>query len=255
MNREVKIGRNDDCPCGSVFNGKRLKYKKCYGCPNSVCPLFLRDEKQKVVRDHEKRDKEVFAFFTDMAEEFKQVFMYDPIPKIPTRIAFITLFSLIDTLANFWSEYTNNHGKPKERFNVWVDKFIFTNINQEYRQYEQLSYVDMNQLYEFRSSLVHFMGLASQSKYKYRISLIENKNEKFDDSVLARALASNNILILEPKKFFKVILEGAVNMFKEIGEGLGGADINSEKGQEYIQGIQRLHKKIKTDGAVKISFS
>jgi len=30
--KEVPIvGRNDLCPCGSLKNGKRLKYKKCHG--------------------------------------------------------------------------------------------------------------------------------------------------------------------------------------------------------------------------------
>lgn len=244
----MKVERNGPCPCGA-----NKKYKHCYGKEGSSCTLFIRDQKMLKINEHEKREKEVLSFFKEIMAEAEVVNLKDPNGNdlISSRIQMLVVFSIVDVLASYWYEYSGQTGKTNERAQKWYDAFCAIERNKHYQNLWRD--VSSSRLYIFRNALVHFFGLGEQNE---EISILLGQNnlpEKTREMLHAELLAKNHkTIVVRPKDFFDMVAEGAIIMLSDWGNTIKEAQRSREREKEYIAGIERVWKKVKKEGAVRV---
>ncbi|MFA6593891.1 MAG: SEC-C domain-containing protein [Candidatus Buchananbacteria bacterium] len=244
----MKVGRNDQCPCGS---GR--KYKHCYQDHDSGCLQKLKDDRIKMLAEHNDREKKVFRFFNEVIEETNIILLKseDGHDKIQSRIQMIIIFSLVDMLGGYWYTFLGQNGKTLERPKNWYNKYCATEENIHYKDF--WTELNVERLYVFRNSLVHFFGLGEKYDNIY-ISLASNnlpdKTHKNWQEEFSKK--GDKTIIIRPEDFYNLIKEGGVLMLKEWGNMIKQAQTNRDKECYYINGIERVWDKIRKEGAVRI---
>lgn len=214
------------------------------------------EKKQKLGREHKKKDDLVFRFFRESMEDIGSVFAMDDKKRNYTseRVQLICVFTFVDVIASYWYEYLGRSGTQRERFLGWVQKYCLTNENLLYAgtDFAQLT---AGNLYAFRSSMVHFFGIAGLED-DYKLSIATNRIsdkliEKWKQGFRERG---EQVLIIKPKQLHNLMLEGAVKMLDEWKVIIDEAQNNELKKWEYIEGINRIYQKIQLEGALKMNI-
>lgn len=242
-------GRNDKCPCGSG-----QKYKRCYGNGDLNCSLYMRDNRKEYISQHTAREKEVVDFLMSVIAECDTVFFKNEkeITPIPQRIQMIVIFSLIDVLGSYWFSYLNDTGTTNERPRVWYEEFCINTENQYYKGL--FTEVSSERLYKFRNALVHFFGLGEPTEDIF-IALAANdlsdENKKNMEAEFARR--KHKTIMLRPSDFFGLVREGTILMMFRWSKVIEEAQHNHEREKEHIDGVERVWKKIRNEGAKGMS--
>ncbi len=246
----MNIGRNDLCLCGS-----NKKFKKCYGAVNSTCSIFLKEQCQKFINEHNEREKFVFRFFNEVLEDTNVILLKNKEgdDKLPLRVQMIIAFSLIDVLGSYWYEYLGKTGKTSERAQKWYEQFCLNDKNPNLLTPQDWSRISSDRLYQFRNSLVHFFGLSEKSDGIY-FALAPNNlpDDKHKDWQKQFSKKGDESFIIKPANFYDLIREGAVLMLNEWSEVIKNAQTSPEHEKSHIEGIERIFNKINKEGAVKV---
>lgn len=244
------IGRNDPCPCGST-----KKFKHCYLKDPSECPLFLRDQKQKLWDEHVFKDKEVFRFFNDVINDIGSVFRIHESghDMVAQRVQLTTTFTFIDVVASYWYEYLGKNGTQRERFEEWLKKYCLTEENHEYKNDKELQKFTATRLYSFRSSMVHFFGMSEPSE-GYFIAITPNNTpeEEVERWRLGFDAKKHPTIIVKPKRLHDLMTEGGILMLNEMHKNIEDSRFDESKKWAHVEGIDRIFQKVMKEGAVKI---
>lgn len=206
---------------------------------------------------HQQKEKETFAFFTEVIEgEINVTLLQNEKNEdlIPLRTQLILSFVLSEVLASYWYEFKGITGTPTERFIEWYKEFCKTTQNKIYKQHSHWATMPPDRLFELRNSLIHFMGLSAPKDYIY-FSLVSNDLPDSDFAQYEQGLSKNGntTFVIKPKEFNLLIKEGGVLMLNRWARDIREAnDGNIEKRDQYICGIDRIWRKIQSEGAVKI---
>ena len=243
------VRRNDPCPCGS---GK--KWKKCYGAPdNSLCPIKLRENREKMIKEHHVREKSVFNFFNDVLRETNIIMLKtkEGNDQISARVQMIIIFSLVDMVASYWYEFDGKTGRTSERPKEWYTNFCANVKNEDFK--DCWLDIDPERLYEFRNSLVHFFGLGKSENALAIVLAQNNLPEEERNKWQNFAVKSNKkIAIICPMHFYDLIRKGALLMLDEWRGLINNAQLDRFQEAKYIEGIRRVWEKIQNEGAVRV---
>ena len=246
----MQIGRNDHCICES---GK--KYKYCYGKQNPACLLFDKEQKQKFLKEHDIKEKEVVrALNKDFINDLNQLFykIEDDREVVPERIQLIGIFTMIDVLASYWYEYLGKSGTQKERFHDYVKNFCLLADNEEYQSNKYICSIDSEKLYRLRSGLVHFYGIAVEDfaiapnfSKKVSVEFIEESYQKFKKLFPA-------LVFIQPFELKKIVVVSAILMIEKMKKNIHLSAQDESKKWEHIYGIDRIFNKLQKEGAKKM---
>ena len=241
----IQAGRNDPCPCG---NGKKFKY--CYMEENSGC-------KKQLLEKHSLKDKEVFLFFREVTEDIGSAFVLEKETGndyVAQRVQLIVVFTFIDTMANYWFEYLGRKdGTPKIRFNDWCNAYCFNNKNHEYKG--DFLKINAENLYNLRSSLVHFFGLGERdTSFALMIAPNKAKDEEIDKWRKGFKKIGHDGVFIKPKQLHNFVTEGGLLMLDDMRSNIEGSGIDENKKWQHINGIDRIYKKIMLEGAARIQL-
>lgn len=204
---------------------------------------------------HIERDKEVFEFFSNIATESNIVFLKaeNGTDRIPLRTQMIISFTLMDVLASYWYEYLGKTATITVRSCSWYDTFCKTEKNTEYIKDKQLKILGSERLYQFRNSLVHFMGM-SEGKDNIYMSLASNDLPEDEKDKFIKGLETKDYknIIIRPNDFHNLIKQGGIMMLNEMQKIIEQSHTDDGKKKEHIDGIERIFNKIQLEGAVGI---
>jgi len=167
------------------------------------------ERRQQLGRDHQKKDDLVFRFFRESMEDIGSVFAMDDKKRNYTseRVQLICVFTFVDVIASYWFEYLGRNGTQRERFLEWVQRHCLTEGNPEYAGTD-FAHLTPENLYAFRSSMVHFFGIAGlEGDYKLTIAtnrIADDLIEKWKRGFRERG---EQVLIVKPKKLHNLILK------------------------------------------------
>ncbi len=244
--------RNELCPCGS-----KIKYKNCYLKNLNTCNIFMRENDQNIITEHNRKEKEVFRFFEDSTRDIGGVFAVTDkdIEVTGTRVQFVIIFTFIDILGSYYYEYQGKTGTQKGRFIEWLNKYCLTKENKNYR--EIFNQISAEKLYSFRSSMVHFFGLGPNVRGEGHFMLVPNDEElkKIAYNFIKNQKNKGVILFpLESKLFYDLVTQGAILMLNEWSEIINKSQTDKIKQNSHIAGIGRIHHKIMHEGAVMVEY-
>jgi len=212
-------------------------------------------EKLKLGLDHKRQDDAVFKFFKEAMEDIGTVFAMDTEKRNYTseRVQLVSVFTFLDVVASYWYEYLGKTGTQKERFLTFTKQYCLTTKNPDYSNGDFVNLTPEN-LYAFRSSMVHFFGIAGLDN-DYKITVAANRIsddliEKWRQGFRERG---HEVLIIKPKKLYNLILEGTLLILDEWKKIINEAQADDNKKWSHIEGINRIYKKIHSEGAVKVS--
>lgn len=243
--------RNELCPCGS-----KIKYKYCFERKLETCTLYAQMQKEKILEQHKEKDDKIFRFFREVLEDIGTIFVTNDKGKelVSSRVQVIAVFTLADIVASYWFAYHDKTGTPTERFITWVNSYCLIPENKAFPN-STYSDISAERLFKLRNSLVHFFGLASGKDEVHNFAISPN-NENWMEVTkkLQKTLEKKGqkICVIESKKFYNLVLEGAILMLDEWKLVIDEAQDNEEKKVSHIEGIDRIFQKIETEGALKI---
>lgn len=251
MAKNMKVGPNEQCPCGSG-----LKYKKCYKAGND-CKLFEEDSQKRKLETHREKEKEIVDFLIQAVEEAKHTFQKnekgDDI--LPARVQLLVCFSMIDIFASYWHCYLKEKtDKQSERATQWLEQFCFSKEN----NYNNLNLknIDVNLILSLRNSIVHFFALPKPEENQPGIVLIQNNFP--DDQIEVHEKKFKNkgakVLYLKPAWIKDWLIKGAELMFEEMMKNVELSKTDNKKAWEHINGIGRIYEKIQVEGAKRIDL-
>lgn len=251
MNDTIGRERNNKCPCGS---GE--KYKKCYKLGLNSCSLYMKERYEADVADHQEKEKMVFRFFAETAEEIGSIFVTNDkkLEVLSPRVQLIAVFTLTDVIASYWFEYLNKTAKTSERFTEWVDQYCFVDANKEYINsiYTNVTSV---RLYQFRSSLVHFFGLSATPDDTFAIIPNEDEaKEIMEVYIQSRGNKIKPIHVIDSRVLHSIVTEGAILMLNEWSAIISDARTDEVKKRCHIEAINRIHTKVMLEGAVRVEY-
>ena len=207
------------------------------------------------IHAHQQRDKEVFQFLVGITGESDVVFLKGDKEeeKIPLRIQMIISFTLMDVLASYWYEYLGKNDSISARSCSWYDHFCRTDRNTEYKKDPQWQILSSDRLYQFRNSLVHFMGM-SEIRENIYMGLVSNDLPETERERMIKRLtaATHRTAIIRPNDFHKLIKQGGKIMLEEWQKVIEQSHTNPEKKKDHIDGIERIYNKIQLEGAAAI---
>lgn len=246
-----KPGRNDACPCGSCE-----KYKNCYGKQLDTCTVYTNEVKTLMEKSHAEKDKMVFQFFGDTLEDIGTIFYKNEkeLEVVSSRVQLIAIFTLVDVLANYWYEYRNQTGTPKERFNTWLNAFCFTHENKEFpgSEYQKIT---ADRLYDFRSSLVHFFGLSRTDENTFGIVPNDEEAKRLMEGFIKRQRNNGKTMyMVDSKKLHSLVSEGAILMLNGWSQIIQESQTVEAKKWSHIEGINRIYDKVMLEGAVRVPY-
>ena len=214
------------------------------------------DRRQRLGREHQKKDDAVFKFFREAMEDIGSAFVVDDKKRNYTseRVQLICVFTFIDVVASYWFEYLGRNGTQREHFLTWVQEYCLTERNPKYSKTDFVNLTATN-LYAVRCSMVHFLGIAGLGgDYKLTFAtnrmsddFIEKYRKGFRDH-------GHQVLIVKPKSLHNLILEGTVLMFDDWKKVIDEAQTDEGKKWGHIEGIDRLYQRIQIEGAAKVSI-
>ncbi len=247
------VGRNDPCPCGSG-----TKYKNCFGMNLMTCSEYVAVYRSELEKSHSEKDKLVFQFFTDTLEDIGAIFAKSDKGHelIASRVQLIALFTLVDVLASYWYEYRNRigTGTPRDRFASWLSEFCYVPENKEFigSEYEKIS---IDRLYELRSSLVHFFGLARTAVDTFGIAPNDDEARSTMLSFIKQQKnKGTRMYLIESKKLHSLISEGALLMLGRWSKIIKDSQTDETKKWSHIEGIDRIYTKVMNEGAVRVRY-
>ena len=214
------------------------------------------ERRQQLGRNHQKKDDLVFRFFRESMEDIGSVFAMDDKKRNYTseRVQLICVFTFVDVIASYWFEYLGRNGTQRERFLGWVQRYCLTEGNPEYAGTD-FAHLTPENLYAFRSSMVHFFGIAGlEGDYKLTIAtnrIADDLIEKWKRGFRERG---EQVLIVKPKKLHNLMLEGAIKMLDEWRAIIDEAQNNEARKWEHMESIDRIYQKIQFEGALKVNL-
>ncbi|VVM19352.1 hypothetical protein BSPWISOXPB_10615 [uncultured Gammaproteobacteria bacterium] len=70
-----------------------------------------------------------------------------------------TIVMIRDILSKIWHFHNNNISKKQgEYFKVWMNEFMFSNLNESYNK-KEIGNIDSNVFYQVGNSLIHFSSI------------------------------------------------------------------------------------------------
>ncbi|OGM93190.1 hypothetical protein A2333_00460 [Candidatus Wolfebacteria bacterium RIFOXYB2_FULL_49_7] len=203
-----------------------------------------------MIEKHNERKKEVVDFINDVIRDINSIFLCD-YPSSP-RIQAIIVFSLLDILASYWYEYDGKCETQSKRFTSWLRTFCLIGQNVEYVKNTRWHKLSSERLWHLRNSLVHFFGLSNESDGIY-MALASNKfSDKEVDEYESgiNKLGESLVIMVKPKDLYELIKQGGILMLKDWIKNIHEAQAgNNERGVRHIDGIERIYKKIQSEGA------
>jgi len=247
-----KIGRNDPCSCGSGS-----KFKNCYEKESPYCKIYEDERRKKLLSEHNHKEKRIFSFLKNCGEELKLLFS---LKNVPIRVLTINCFTLVDVLASYWFIYLNKDtNRHRDKFLEFVEEFCLCKDNNEYTKFKKFKRITAQELYGLRCSSVHFYGLGGDRFILVPIKDPEEIKEKIED--LRRKLINKvkkeknrDLVPINPADLRELILDGAVLMLNRMKKNVTKSAHNSKIAWEHIEGIDRIYKKYKREGAVSVPF-
>lgn len=214
------------------------------------------EKRQQLGQEHQKKDDAVFKFFREAMEDVGSVFRTDEQQRIyaSERAQTVVVFTFADVVANYWYEYLDKTGKPSERFLTWINRYCINEHNSSYcgTDFTKLS---AERMYSFRSSMVHFLGISNPKEEKVAIGITSNRIS--DDEIQKwRAgfqQAGHTAIIFKPKQLYNLILDGAMLMLDDWKNIIDLSQTDEIKKWEHIEGIDRIYRKIRLEGAVLVA--
>lgn len=212
-------------------------------------------DRQELGREHSKKDKEVFDFFREVMNAVSSAFVThnNGNSYVEPRAQTILLFSFVDVCASYWYEYSNITDTPKKRFIAWFESYCLNKRNKYYLGTD-FAKVPASRFYDFRSSLVHFFGLAAvdpndSEEYSYMLvpnNAVKSKIQKLREGFRKRG---RKVIIFSPVQLRRLVFQGALVMLDEWKQVINQAQMNEQKKWAHIEGIDRIYKKFYSEGA------
>lgn len=245
------IERNAKCPCGS---GK--KYKSCYSAQNSICVLKIKEHEKQLLKEHDSKEKEVFSVLNEIVGELNQLF-FKPEgqgERIPLRMQMIGIFTVIDVFANYFDEYEYNGstGSSEIRVKRYIDKFILTEDNVEYKNRIYLKRMDSEKLYKLRCGLIHFYGIATEG-----VVIVPNNpnvmtKDKFDEIDQKFKNKGRYLTFVQPWELKKIVINSALEMLEFMKAKALYPDATDKDKMQHVKRIDRIAEKLKREGAKNV---
>ena len=150
MNTELKIWRNDHCPCWS-----KKKYKKCYGedkISNNCSKYLSENVGSNIAR--------IQSFIDEAVNEVAIAWscLTRSCHEKTLRIQTIIAFALAETLSKLRWSFDEIKWWDKSVFISWFNKFLATEEN-PYRKDNKHIHMDWNILYKLRCTLTHWLAM------------------------------------------------------------------------------------------------
>lgn len=242
-----KVGPNEKCPCGSG-----IKYKKCYE-KGVGCKLLEEDNRKDLLTTHAQKEKDVTEFLMEAVADSNSLFpKKDTEPDfVSIRVQLIICFSLIDVFASYWYEYVDIQTTQSARFNGWLERFCFNDLNNEYKK-ERFGDLDIDLLLKLRNSLVHFFAIPNGTNPGIVLTPNDFSDETIKEHMRKFKNKGNNVLYLKPIWIKRLLVSGAKLMLEGMIKNITLAKSDDSKGWDHINGIDRIHKKTQLEGAKRI---
>lgn len=245
-----KIGVNDLCPCGS-----KKKYKKCYMTDSENCSLYIKENATVINAKYDKITKVVIESLLRTTQDLTNLFYKTPddMEIVPPLMQLIGTFTVIDVLANYWYQYLGITGKPSERFNEYVNNFVFTNDNQEFSQRKYLQNISSEDLGDLRNNVVHFYGLGASHKFCIIPNLSKiSSSDEIDRMIKSFKKINKNLIFIQPFEFKKIITESAIVMLQRF-QSDGSLAKNDKDRILYCHNVERIYQKLQNEGAAVVT--
>jgi len=122
----------------------------------------------------------------------------------------------------------------EKRFRLWLDAFVFTEKNEEYRKYKNQIKCDSATVWGLRNSLLHFYGLPKSGRIGFG-QWPEDEQKKLREYIKVNKL-QQSFRIINPYYLIKAILRGLLLQL------LFFTELIKNSPQKYIDGILRCYQ-------------
>ncbi|CAC9608095.1 hypothetical protein [uncultured Gammaproteobacteria bacterium] len=127
------------------------------------------------------------------------------------------LMTYIDIFSKIWSIYSEDTDrKQKEIFIAWMDKFMFSNSNENYKNgVNNIGNINSELFYKIRNSLVHFSSIPNVDNVRIFITS-DNKSEfcnRYPDEI-----KEEKIIVLSTKILFPIFIQAVIYTIEEMAK-------------------------------------
>ncbi len=214
----------------------------------------MTEEQRTLGSDHQRKDDAVFRFFRGVMDDIQTLFRTDEQghPQTSQRAQLVLVYTFIDVTASFWYAYLGKVGTPSGRFISWVESYALTKRNGDYSgtDFEKVS---PERLYSLRCSMVHFFGIARKdNEIDVGFAVNNTSAAELEKWRAAWRRSGRDVVILTPWQLYVLVLEGVILMLDEWKGVIDLAQTDEEQKWAHIRGIDRVFRKIDTEGAAVI---
>lgn len=157
----------------------------------------------------------------------------------------MTMIDIFSRLELFFYKTNTEEKENKKRFKNWLDKYLFTKSNSDYKNNQVNISYNSEDLYSVRNALLHFYGTPSKNKlgisFGYDYGHITNTQRK--------EFLEKKIKIIDFKFLDKAIKEGVTNQIQSLGK------ILTNEPENYIEIILKTFEVIKWEGTMEVDLS
>jgi hypothetical protein len=134
---------------------------------------------------------------------------------IGEKYKIMLLMTYIDIFSKIWNIYNKRaYTNQKDIFIVWMDKFMFSNSNESYKNgVNNIGNINSEFFYKLRNSLVHFSSIPNVDNIGIFITS-DNKFEfckRYPDET-----KGEEIIVLSAKILFPIFIEAVIHTLKEM---------------------------------------
>jgi len=158
----------------------------------------------------------------------------------------VLLMVMIDIFSRFELIFEGKNEKQVKnsaRFIGWLNKYAFTDQNEDYKNYKQFINCSAEQTYQIRNALLHFYGLPPRTKDEaicyINGQMTKEKREEF---------LKKNMRVVDVRSLENVIRQGVLLQFEYLKR------IQKEDSKKYISGILGMYEITKWEGTKTINI-
>jgi hypothetical protein len=204
-------------------------------------------------QEWEKMEKEFLAGFYGYFEELKgtidllQKNKNDYFVRSQICLAFIAAdtFSRLSIVFQGERDMEKMNRNNERRFKQWLDKYVFTLRNAEYKKHKDNLRINTDGAWKLRNSFIHFYSFPSEEKGQKRICFSFNRPSdecKRIEKELKKRIGKD-IVFVDINNFINAIFEGLVLQFEEMVEMI------KNDPDKYTDSVVFMHKIIREEGA------
>jgi hypothetical protein len=129
-----------------------------------------------------------------------------------------TIVMIRDILSKIWHFHNNNISKKQgEYFKVWMNEFMFSNLNESYNK-KEIGNIDSNVFYQVGNSLIHFSSIPNIPNISNVGIFISSDSKSEFCNRYPNETAGREIIVLPSKILLPIFLKASISTIEKMAE-------------------------------------